>query len=76
MKLNKKAPGFFTRLFGDLYTVTLYTQEDDGSTGTVEYELKELKKINPNYLKGVGIHGEKIEFKTQKPFDYKVVKHY
>ena len=76
MKSSKNKPGLLKRIFSDHYTVTLYTQEDDGTTGVMSYELKELKKITSTYFKGVTLEGEKVEFRTHKPFDYRVVKHY
>lgn len=76
MVKKQKKPSFLYRLFNDLYEVTLYTEEDDGQTGTIVFRLKELKKINQNYLKGIDENGHRVEFKTTKAFDYKVVKIY
>ena len=75
MKNRRKRPGLITRLFTDLYTVKLYIEEDGVTTQTI-YRLKELKKINSHYLKGVLEDGTEIEFRMEKSFDYKVVKHY
>jgi len=68
---KKKERGFFYRLFNDLFVVTI---NHEGTSK--EFRLREIKKINNNYLKGVDESGHKVEFKTSVPFDYFVTKLY
>ena len=41
-----------------------------------KYTLRHISKISNTYLKGVDEDGLQIEFKSVKPFDYKIKKHY
>lgn len=70
MSKNKER-GFFYRLFNDLFVVTI---NHEGAAR--DFRLREIKKINNNYLKGVDENGHKVEFKTSVPFDYFVKKIY
>lgn len=70
MSKNKKR-GFLYRLFNDMFVVTI---NHEGASK--DFRLREIKKINNNYLKGVDEDGHKVEFKTSVPFDYFVKKLY
>ena len=73
-KLTK--PGFFYRLFHDLYQVTLYFDEEDGSQSARVFMMSEIKRLNSKMLKGVDQDGCKIEFITTQPFSYEKKKIY
>ena len=68
---KKEERGFIYRLFNDLFVVTI---NHEGSSRDIR--LREIKKINNNFLKGVDESGHKVEFKTSAPFDYFVKKIY
>ena len=68
---KKEGRGFFYRLFNDLFVVTI---NHEGTSK--EFRLREIKKINNNFLKGVDDLGHKVEFRTSAPFDYFVKKIY
>lgn len=70
MSKNKKR-GFLYRLFNDMFVVTI---NHEGASK--DFRLREIKKINNNYLKGIDEDGHKVEFKTSVPFDYFVKKLY
>jgi len=67
-----KKRSWLYRLFNDLYEIQLVFE--DGKQET--YFLQHIKKIDNNLLKGIDEEGKKVEFKSVKPFDYKVKKHY
>ena len=71
-----KKRGFLYRLFNDLYEVSLYFDTDTDKPSSEKYMLRHISKINATYLKGIDDQGLKVEFKSVKPFDYKITKHY
>ena len=68
--------GFLYRLFNDLYEVSLYFDTDTDKPSSEKYMLRHISKINATYLKGIDDQGLKVEFKSVKPFDYKIKKYY
>lgn len=60
-----RKPGFFYRMFHDLYEVQIIQEEN-----TRVFYMKELSKLTPNYFKGVDENGIKIEYKSSEPFDF------
>lgn len=72
--MNKN--GFLYKLFNDMYEVTLYFDSETDSMTSETYTLKHISKITDTYLKGVDADGLKIEFRSVKPFDYKIKKLY
>lgn len=69
-------PSWLYRLFNNLYEVNLYFDVDSDKAYSQKYMMKEIKKINQNYLKGVDSDGHLVEFKTTKSFDYQIKKIY
>ena len=67
-----KEKGWLYKLLNDLYEVKIVFENNKSET----YFLQHIKKINNTYLKGIDQDGYKIEFKSTKPFDYKIKKHY
>ena len=63
---------WFTRVFEDYFIVEI--KHANGSKCT--FHLKRLSKITNDYIKGVSLEGEKVEYKTHEPFDYYVRKVY
>jgi hypothetical protein len=61
-----KSPGFFYRLFNDLYEVRIVFHNGEKIT----YRLKEIKKINTKYLKAIDENGHKIELSSVEPFSF------
>ena len=61
-----KERGFLYRLFNDLYEVKIVFANGE----TEHYRLREIKKLNKQYLKGVDEDGLKIELATVEPFKY------
>jgi hypothetical protein len=73
---NKKHSWIY-RLFNDMYEVSLSFDTDaDKPAKTEKYMLKHINKISTTYLKGIDEDGLKVEFKSVKPFDYKIRKLY
>ena len=68
--------GFLYRLFNDLYEVSLYFDTDTDKPSSEKYMLRHISKINATYLKRIDDQALKVEFKSVKPFDYKITKHY
>jgi hypothetical protein len=71
-----KKRGWLYRLFNDLYEVTLYFDTESDNPTSEKYILKHISKLNQNYLKGIDENSYKVEFKSVKPFDYKIKKLY
>ena len=71
-----KQPGFLYRLFNDLYQVTLYFNEEDGTQSRRVFMMKEIKRLSNKTLKGIDEEGHKVEFTTSQPFDYEKKKIY
>lgn len=71
-----KKRGWLYRLFNDLYEITLYFDTESDNPTSEKYILKHISKLNQNYLKGIDENGYKVEFKSVKPFDYKIKKLY
>mgnify|MGYP003656528299 CR=1 FL=1 len=71
-----KKRGFLYRLFNDLFEVSLFFDTDSTNPSVDKYMLKHISKLNQNYLKGIDENGYKVEFKSVKPFDYKIKKLY
>ena len=71
-----KKRGFLYRLFNDLFEVSLFLDTDSTNPSVDKYMLKHISKLNQNYLKGIDENGYKVEFKSVKPFDYKIKKLY
>lgn len=67
-----KERGFLYKLFNDLYEVEIVYA--DGSIH--HYRLREIKKLNTQFLKGVDEDGHKIELSTTEPFNYLMKKLY
>lgn len=74
-KLTEEA-GWLKKLFSDLYQVTLYFDEEDGTQSVRVFLMKDIKRLNNKMLKGVDWEGCKIEFITTKPFTYEKKKIY
>jgi hypothetical protein len=64
------------KLFNDLFEVTLFFDSDTGTPTRETYMMTHVSKITDTYLKGIDESGFKIEFKSVKPFDYKIRKLY
>lgn len=73
---QRSTPGFLYRLFNDLYQVTLYFNEEDGTQSRRVFMMKEVKRLNNKMLKGIDENGYKVEFVTSLPFDYEKKKIY
>ena len=71
-----KKRGFLYRLFNDLFEVSLFFDTDSTNPSVDKYMLKHISKLNQNYLKGIDENSYKVEFKSVKPFDYKIKKLY
>tara|TARA_R110000868_G_scaffold280521_2_gene540676 strand:+ start:1429 stop:1647 length:219 start_codon:yes stop_codon:yes gene_type:complete len=71
-----KKRGFLYRLFNDLYEVILYFDTDTDKPSSEKYMLRHISKLTNTYIKGVDENGLKVEFRSVKPFDYKITKHY
>lgn len=63
---------WFTKVFEDYFIVEI--KHSSGAKST--FHLKRLSKISNNYIKGVNLKGEAVEYKTSEPFDYLVRKVY
>jgi hypothetical protein len=74
-KIMKKK-GFLYRLFNDLYEVTLYFDTDTDTPSSEKYMLRHVSKLTNTYIKGIDEEGLNVEFKSVKPFDYKIKKYY
>lgn len=74
-KIMKKK-GFLYRLFNDLYEVTLYFDTDTDTPSSEKYMLRHVSKLTNTYIKGIDEEGFNVEFKSVKPFDYKIKKYY
>ena len=71
-----KKKGFLYRLFNDLYEVTLFFDAETEVPTSDKYMLRHVSKISNTYLKGIDEEGFNVEFKSVKPFDYKIKKYY
>lgn len=61
-----KRPGFFYRLFNDLYEVKIVFHNGE----RVSYKLKEIKKLSTTELRGIDVDGYKIQLTTAEPFTF------
>ena len=65
-------PGFFKRLFEDLYEVTVI----DSKNRKHVFMMKEISKRTNTMIKGRDQLGRKFEYSTPEPFTYKIKKLY
>jgi len=61
-----RKPGFFYRLFFDLYEVTIM-QEDNAPR---KFYMSEISKLTSKHFKGKDENGQKVECKTSDDFDF------
>jgi hypothetical protein len=66
-----KKRSWLYRLFNDLYEVHLIFPDRQEI-----YWLQHLKKIDNKQLRGLDQEGNRIEFRSVEPFDYRIKKHY
>lgn len=66
-----RKPGFFYRLFHDLYEVKIIQDEN-----TRIFYMKEIRRLNSKHFKGTDENGQKVEYKTTEDFDFFVRKLY
>ena len=71
-----KRHSWIYRLFNDMYEVSLFFDTDTDKPTSEKYMLKHINKISATYLKGIDEEGLQVEFKSVKPFDYKIRKLY
>ena len=71
-----KKHSWLYRLFNDMYEVSLFFDTDTDKPTSEKYMLKHINKISATYLKGIDEEGLQVEFKSVKPFDYKIRKLY
>ena len=69
---KKSKPGFFKRLFEDLYEVKIVSK----SGQVTILRLKEISRKTNTHIKGRDENGHQIELKTEEPFDYFIKKLY
>lgn len=69
---KKSKPGFFRRLFEDLYEVRIVSKN-----GEVKIlRLKSIHRKTNTFIKGRDEDGHIVEFSTAEPFDYLIKKLY
>lgn len=61
-----RRPGFFYRLFNDLYEVTIYREDDKPR----KFWMKSVSRLNSKHFKGIDEDGQKVEYKTTEDFDF------
>ena len=72
MEEQPKKPGFFKRLFEDLYEVTIFYSNGKKKV----YMFKEINKRSNTLIKGRDENGCKFEISTPEPFTYVIKKLY
>jgi hypothetical protein len=71
-----KKHSWLYKLFNDMFEVTLYFDTDTDKPTSEKYMMSHVSKITDTYLKGIDEEGLQVEFKSVKPFDYKIRKLY
>ena len=61
-----KERGFLYRLFNDLYEVEIVFADGNSQ----KFYLREVKKLNKQFLKGIEEDGSLVEIATIEPFNY------
>lgn len=61
-----RRPGFFYRLFNDLYEVKIYKEDEEPRV----FYMKSVSRLNSKHFKGVDENGQRVEYKTTEDFDF------
>lgn len=72
----KKLKEKWKRLTSNKFELTLFERDGEGTQFEDKVYLSKISKISNTHFKGLDMNGNRIEYRAERPFSYRIIQLY